>query len=391
VREGHLKQEVPIISNDEIGDLTNEFNKMIVRLQRFESGTKGKLLEERNKSMAIVKSISDPLIVLDTDFKVLLMNHACEMFFNISERTTINKHFLEVIRINDIFDHIEKVYRSNEDKHIPKIIGLDTEGKNFYFDTIVTKIKNEEGSIIGLVVLFQNVTKLKKLEKAKTEFVSTISHEFKTPLTSIMMGTSLIKNEGLGKLGDKQLEIIRTIEDDTERLSTLVNDLIQLSKIESDRALYHFEPCSIFGIVEHCIKTFSEQVHLKEITLYSEVGENLPKIMVDYEKISWVINNLISNALKYTNAGDYISIHASVKGKTMQISVKDTGMGIPNEYKDIIFDKFVKVNSFHSEQSGTGLGLSIAKEIVIAHKGSIWCESELDEGSTFTFTVPLID
>lgn len=391
VREGHIKQEVPIISNDEIGDLTNEFNKMIVRLQIFESGTKGKLLEERNKSMAIVKSISDPLIVLDTNFKVLLMNHACEMFFNISEDNTINKHFLEAIRENDIFDHIEKVYRSTADKHVPKIITVDSEGKNFYFDTIVTKIRNEEDTIIGLVVLFQNVTKLKKLEKAKTEFVSTISHEFKTPLTSIMMGTSLIKNEGLGKLGDKQIEIIKTIEDDTERLSTLVNDLIQLSKIESDRALYHFEPCSIFGIVESCIKTFTEQVSIKEINLYSEVDEKLPKIMADYEKISWVINNLISNAIKYTNAGDYISVHAKVKGKNMQISVKDTGMGIPDEYKERIFDKFVKVTSYHTETSGTGLGLSIAKEIVTVHKGTIWCDSELDEGSIFTFTVPLAD
>lgn len=391
VQEGHLKHEVPVISNDEIGDLTNEFNKMIVRLQKFEQGTKGKLMEEKNKSIAIVRSISDPLIVLNTEYKVVLLNKAFEMFFNVEEKNTLTKHFLEVIRNNDIFDHILKVNLSNEDKHIPKIITINTEEKDFYFDTIVTKIRNEDKSVIGLVVLFQNVTKLKKLEKTKTEFVSTISHEFKTPLTSIMMGTSLIKNEGLGKLNNKQIEIIKTIEDDTERLSTLVNDLIQLSKIESDRALYHFEPCSVFGIAQNCIKTFSEQATLKEITLFSEVNENLPKIMADYEKISWVINNLISNSIKYTNAGDYISIHAKVINKMMHISVKDTGIGIPEEYKIRIFDKFVKVNSYSSELGGTGLGLAIAKEIVNSHKGFIWCESELDEGSEFTFSVPLAD
>lgn len=389
VTEGHIKQEILVVSNDEIGVLTLEFNKMISRLQKFEQGTKGKLLEEKNRSIAIVKSISDPLIVLNTDYKVMLLNPACEVFFDTHEKDILGKHFLEAIRNKEVFDHIIKIYSSNEDKYEPKIITVSAKDKDFYFDTIVTKVKNEELQVTGLVVLFQNVTKLKKLEKTKTEFVSTISHEFKTPLTSIMMGTSLIKNEGLGQLNHKQIEVIKTIEDDIERLSILVNDIIQLSKIESDRALFHFEPCSVFGIVENCLKTFVEIVNIKDITLYSEVNENLPKISADYEKISWVINNLISNAIKYTNAGDYITINATVKQKLMHISVKDTGMGIPEEFRERVFDKFLKVNSYNTESSGTGLGLAIAREIVDIHKGTIWCDSSLDEGSTFTFTIPL--
>lgn len=389
VKEGHLMQAVPVTSKDEIGDLTNEFNKMMLRLQKFEKGTKGKLLEEKNRSLAIVKSISDPLIVLDTDYKVMLINHACELFFNISEGESLNKHFLEVIKDNDIYDHIKKAYKAAEDKYIPKIITVHTEKKNFYFDTIVTKIRDEGSSIIGLVVLFQNVTNLKKLEKTKTDFVSTISHEFKTPLTSIMIGAGLLKNGSLGELNEKQANVIETIEDDTERLSALVNDIIQLTKIESDRAIFKFEPCSILGIADNCIKAFSEQAYFRDIQLYSEVGENLPKIMADYEKISWVINNLISNAIKYTNAGDTITLDAVVRNRMMLISVKDTGIGIPEDYREKIFDKFVKVDSYKSDSSGTGLGLSIAKEIVEMHKGTIWCESRIDEGSTFTFTVPI--
>lgn len=391
VTEGHIKQEISIISNDEIGSLTLEFNKMISRLQKFEQSTKGKLLEEKNRSIAIVKSISDPLVVLDTDYKVMLLNPAYEVFFDILEEDILGKYFLEVIRDKDIFNHIIKIYSSNEDKYIPKIITVNTRSKDFYFDTIVTKVKNEESQVTGLVVLFQNVTKLKKLEKTKTEFVSTISHEFKTPLTSIMMGTSLIKNEGLGKLSDKQIEVIKTIEDDTERLSILVNDIIQLSKIESERSLFHIEPCSIFVIAENCVKTFAEIVNIKGINLYSQVNEDLPKISADYEKISWVINNLMSNAIKYTNAGDYITINATVKQKVMYVSVKDTGMGIPEEYKEKVFDKFLKVDSYNLESNGTGLGLAIAKEIVDIHKGTIWCDSSLDQGSTFTFTIPLAD
>lgn len=388
-KEGHMKQEITVLYNDEIGDLTIEFNKMLHRLQIFEKSTKGKLLAEKNRSLAIVKSISDPLIVLDTEFKVILINYACELFFGVDEKDALNKHFLDVIRNSDVFEHIKKAYAAAEEKYTPKIITVSTKEKDFYFDTIVTKVKNEESVISGLVILFQNITKLKKLEKTKTEFVSTISHEFKTPLTSIMMGTSLVKSGGLGEINEKQLEVIRTIEDDTERLAKLVNDIIQLSKIESDKAIFNFRPCSLFGIIENCIKTFAEQVTVKDINLISEVHENLPRIMGDYEKITWVINNLISNAIKYTNAGDSISINASVKQDMMHISVKDTGIGIPDEYKEKIFDKFVKVDSNDYESTGTGLGLAIAQEIVEIHRGSIWCESEIDVGSTFTFTIPL--
>lgn len=389
VREGHIKQEVPILSEDEIGSLAIEFNNMIIRLQKFEHSTKGSLLEERNRSIAIVRSISDPLIVIDTNHKVLHLNRAFETFFQIEEQACIDKKFDEVIKNNDIKDHILKVSQIDSDKHIPKIITIHSSGKDFYFDTIVTKIRNDTNSVIGMVILFQNVTKLKKLERTKTEFVSTISHEFKTPLTSIMMGTSLIKDAGLGKLTNTQLDIIKTIEDDTERLSTLVNDLIQLSKIESDKALYNFEPCSIYGIVANCIKNFSDKVMIKEVTLYSDIEENLPKIFGDSEKLSWVINNLISNSIKNTNAGDYISVSARVVNNMMLISVKDTGTGIPEEYINRIFDKFVRITTMNSEIEGTGLGLSIAQEIVNIHKGTISCESALDEGSTFSFTIPL--
>lgn len=389
IKEGQLEQQAVVQTNDEIGELAVEFNKMTSRLQQFEKSSKGRLMEEKNKSLAIVKSISDPMIVLDTHHRVILLNHACEMFFHIKEAEAISKHFLEVIKNSDIYDHISEAYSSKDDKYKPKIISIQLGNKEFFFDTIVTKVKDEESNIKGIVVLFQNVTKLKKLEKIKTEFVSTISHELKTPLTSIMMGTSIIKNESLGELTDRQREVVETIEEDIERLTSLVNDIIQLSKIESDRAIFHFEPCSIFGIVENCIKGFADNAADREINLYSEVDEKLPKIYADYEKTSWVINNLLSNSLKYTNAGDDIIISARIKDNMMHISVRDTGIGIPEEYKERIFDKFVKVESIRHEVNGTGLGLAISKEIVTIHKGVIWCESEIDVGSTFTFTMPL--
>lgn len=390
VKEGDLNHQAPIFSEDEIGELSREFNNMTRRLDQYEHSTAGKLLTEKNKSVAIVKSISDPLVVLDTNYNIMMINSACETFFNIKEDLVVNKYFLDAIRNSDLLEHIQNVVHNREDNK-SKIIHFASSGKDYYFNVIVNTVKNTEGDITDLVLLFQNVTSLKQLEKMKANFISTVSHEFKTPLTSIMIGTSLITDENIGELNEKQRKIVETIKDDGERLSELVTNLLQLSRIESDRSVFDIRSYSVIGIVENCIRGFYDVAESKEINLYYDVDENLPKVNVDQEKISWVINNLISNALKYTNAGDEISVTAQVQHEKMCISVKDTGIGIPEEYREKIFDKFVQVKDFRSEAHGTGLGLTIAKEIVEAHGGEIWCESKLDVGSTFTFTLPLAE
>lgn len=390
IKEGNLYPQNIIQTDDEIGDLALEFNKMTMRLQQFEKSTKGKLMEEKNKSLAIVKSISDPLIVLDMNYKVVLVNHACEKFFDIDESSSLGKHFLEVIANGDIFDHIVKARGDKEEKYKPKIISVMAHEKEFFFDTIVTKVKDEEEKMAGLVILFQNVTNLKKLEKTKTDFVSTISHEFKTPLTSIMMGTSLLESDGLGDLNRKQKEILFTIQDDTERLTSLVTDLIQLAKIESDKNVYNFEECSPYGIVQNSIRGFGEIAAGKDVKIQDHMDDKLPKVKADFEKVSWVVNNLISNAMKYTDSGDTITVSAGLYDDEMlYIKVKDTGAGIAEEYIEKIFEKFFKVADDEGETKGTGLGLAISREIINAHGGEIWCSSILGEGSEFTFTLPI--
>ncbi|MBC2579912.1 ATP-binding protein [Clostridium sp. DJ247] len=391
VKEGNLYHEIPIILNDEIGLLANEFNNMTKRLQQFEYSTKGKFLAEKNKSLAIVKSISDPLIVLDTNYKIILLNHACEDIFHIKENEVLNKHFLEGIRNGELYEYISSVYKKSHEEKTEKIVNLNEGGKDYYFNIISTAIKDKDSNMNGIVILFQNITKIKQLEKIKTEFMATISHELKTPLTSIMMGLSLITNRRIGNLNEKQESILGTIREDGEKLSSLVQDLLQLSKIQSDKAIFNMEHCSVIGIIENCIKNFYDQAVEKEVNLYYEADEELPKVLADSEKILWTLNNLVSNALKHINAGDEICIRAFTKANKVWVAVKDTGVGIPHEYQEKIFDKFVQVKGVDSEMRGSGLGLSIAKEIVEAHGGKIWCESKLDVGSTFTFTLPMIN
>lgn len=390
IKEGNLNQQVTIKTRDEIGLLASEFNNMTKRLSIYEQSTSGKLLAEKNRSLAIVKSISDPLVVLDSNYKIILLNKACEEFFSITEDLALNKYILLSIRSAPLYDHILEVIEKKSENN-QRIISFQHNEKDYFFNVIVTAAKDESAKINDIVVLFQDITKMKELERLKTNFISTISHEFKTPLNSIMLGTSLLLNEDIGVINEKQIEIIKAMKDDGNKLAVLVTNLLQLSKIESDKSLFHMMPSSILGIINDCYRNFYDEARQKEINLYYEVDENLPKVVVDAEKISWVINNLISNALRFTNAGDEITITALVVEGKMQISVRDTGMGIPQDYIDKIFDKFVQVKGSDFESRGTGLGLSIAREIIEAHGESIWCESKLDMGSNFSFTLPLVE
>jgi len=390
VKAGDLNQQATIISNDEIGELAMEFNNMTKRLLQFEKSALGSLISEKKRFIAVVKNISDPLLVLDNSYKISILNKACESFFDISEEKSLNKHFLEVIRNGELFDYISGEFNPSEEP-TDKIIHMKSNDKDYYLNIVATTVKDVENNLTGMIVLFQNVTALKKLEKIRTDFIATISHEFKTPLTSIMMGTDLLLNPGIGGLNADQTSIATALKEDCERLSTLVIDIMELTKLESGKAVFNIVPCSISGIIESTYKQFKQIAERKNIDLEFEADEDLPLVSADFEKTTWVLNNLVSNALKYTNAGDYILISASVKNSKMYVSVKDTGVGIPEEYKENIFDKFFQVKGNDLEIRGTGLGLSVAKEIIQAHEGDIWCESKLDSGSIFSFTLNLCE
>lgn len=391
IKAGDLNRQSPIISQDEVGDLTAEFNNMTKRLLQFEQSTLGQLLTEKTKSITIVKSIADPIIVLDLNYKIVLLNNACENVFNIEENDALNKHILEIINKGDLFDYISSVHNSDNNDAEQRIIYVNVEGRDYYFNAIVSILKDASGNTTGFVVLLQNVTQLKQIEKIKSDFVATISHEFKTPLTSIMIGTSLVTEEKLGQLNERQKEVLETIAADSERLLALVNDLLNLSKIESSKSIFDIKPNLAEDIILRSIKGFMDQAKNRDVHLHYILEDKLPKVNADYQKITWVLNNLISNALRHTDAQDEIIVNAFVKQNKVCISVKDTGTGIPFEYQEKIFDKFVQVPGQDSEVKGTGLGLAIAREIIEAHGGEIWCESEMNKGATFTFTLPLAD
>lgn len=387
VRAGALNVKLDLKTNDEAGKLVFEFNEMTQRLSTYDKSTLGTLMEEKNKSVAIVKSISEPLIVLDKNYKVVMANNACERFFSFVEDEVLGKHFLEAVKNGEMFNFItESVEKGSV--HSEKIMNFVNE-KEYFYGVGFTQIRDTDDNTTGYIVLMQNVTGLKELERIKTDFVATVSHEFKTPLTSIIMGASMLEGGNLGILNEEQLEVVKAVIEDGERLSGFVNELLEISKLESGSAVYSFDSCFLSAIVENSVRQFAESAQRQNVTINNDVDEDFPPIYADFERIAWVMNNLLSNALKYTKAGDYISISAKIRDNMIETSVKDTGDGIPTEYLDRIFDKYVQVKGHDIELRGTGLGLAVAKEIVTAHGGQISVESEMDAGSTFRFTLPL--
>lgn len=387
VREGNIGNQVPVTTKDELGDLTIEFNRMNERLQKFEKSTMGKLVKEKNKSLAIIKSIKEPIIVLDKDYRIILINQQCESFFNIKEKVAVNRYLSQVIGDESIFETVYEVSTRQEIEN--KIIKIFKDEEEYFFNIAVNEIQDEEAKIFGYIVVLQDITRLKELEMMKGEFLSTISHEFKTSLTSIMIGTSLLESAKMGGLSEKQKKVVVAIKEDGERLNTLISELITLRKMESNKELYNFSQCNMEDIIKASVTTVKSLAEDKEVILEWDVEEELPLINGDREKLVWVMNNIISNAIKNCNKDDVIAVRGISQDKKIAVTITDTGCGMPKELTDKIFDKYVRLKNGEAMPLGFGLGLSIAKEIVEGHRGEIWCTSDVGKGSIFTVVLPI--
>lgn len=387
VKEGNLNKQAPVIYQDEIGLLAKEFNNMTNRLHEFEKNAEDYLMAEKNKSLSIIKSISDPIILLDNEYKIQFINDEGQNFFDINEKKFTNKALLEIINLPEVYEYIRRETNLKyEDKE--KIIEIKRNNKKYFFNLTLTIIKGPEERINGVVLLFKNITSLKELEIVKANFIGTISHELKTPLTSIMMGIGLINNNSIGVLNEKQQNIVETIKEDTQKLNELVSNLLKISQIHSNSTTFNMKISNVNELIENCATNFKTQAIDKGLDIILDLEKELPEVEIDEEKIKWVLNNLISNAIRYTEKGS-VKLKTYVKNKKIHICVIDTGRGIPNNYLEKVFEKFVRVEGLEMPEESTGLGLSIAKEVVEMHEGKIWCESELGFGSKFIFTLPL--
>ena len=391
IGQGKLNQKIDITTNDEIGELGMEFNKMTERLRTYEELNISQLIVEKKKSEAIVASIPDPVIMVDEGNKVLLMNQAARRLFQVHGTDWQGKPLGEIVH-NDRWLTLLSGggARAEETSQQDTLLSIERTGQQaLYFRPRQTTIVDESRNILGVVILLQDVTRFKNLDRMKSEFIATVSHELRTPLTSINMAVDILSREVLGSVNEPQRDMLVTAKDDCERLTKLVKELLDMSRLESGKYELKSEKINLRSVVEEALKPLRLQFREKGIHLDTEIPSNTPQVPGDEQQLSWVVANLVSNALRYTPADGTVTIHSDLLDDSIRVSVKDSGRGIPPDAVEVIFDKFVQIKQSTDATPGSvGLGLAIAKEVVEAHGGRIWVESSVGQGSTFFFTNP---
>jgi signal transduction histidine kinase len=264
------------------------------------------------------------------------------------------------------------------------------DNREYFFHPLVVPIPAGPSHLemTGVALILKDVTKVYEQNEIKRSVVSTVSHQLKTPLTSLRMSVYLLLEEKVGTLNEKQIELLIAARDDSERLFDIINDLLDLNRFELGKSHFSFRPILPQSLVSEAIEPSLIEAQDKGVTITNKVTEDLPEVVADREKICQVFTNLLSNAIRFTSPGGAVTISASYSSHYLTFSITDTGKGIASEHLTHIFELFYRVPG-QDDKSGVGLGLAIAKEIILAHGGEISVESELGRGSTFSFTLPL--
>ena len=390
--EGDYEVEVPAEGSDELSQLGAQFNAMAGRLKEFHDLNIGQILAEKHKTEAILQSVDDGLLVVDPELRVTGVNPMAASVFGLAPDSALDRPVEEVLGQRRIADLLRlaaqtgKPPRLAEDEDILSV--PRGEGQAHYKFSVIPV--RAGAAVISVVLLLRDVTRLRELDRLKTEFVMTASHELRTPLTSIGLSIDLLLDKAADKLSERERELLAIAHEDVARLKALVTELLDLSKIEAGRLEMDFARVPVDLICEKAATAMGAQAGESGRELSFACGGDLPAVRADANKITWVLVNLIGNALRHTPKGGHVRVAAGRAGGFVHLSVADDGEGIPLEYQAKIFDKFVQVKS-DKTSGGSGLGLAICKEIVRAHGGTIWVESAPGRGATFTFTLPVAE
>jgi two-component system phosphate regulon sensor histidine kinase PhoR len=382
VAEGDFRPMSLKPTNDELADLSRTLNQTALKLDR----TIHTLTEERNQSAAILASMEEGVVVIDTDQRVIFSNNAFCRAAGVSSTGWEGRPVLELIRHSDLLDMIQKALAGDKVIHGEVVVG-SVRTRSF---AVTCAPVRSDGSTTGAVMVLHDITEIRRLERARRDFVANVSHEFRTPLTAIR-GFAETLLEGALEDNANRGRFIGIIHDHAMRLARLTDDLLRLAQIEAGQLLLEFQPITVSAIVEPCIETTRVKTRQKELLLEVQLADGLPSVLGDVRSLQGVIQELLDNAIRYSSTGGLITIKTSLKESEVVISVSDTGIGIPKADQERIFERFYRTDPARSRESGgTGLGLSIAKHLIEAHGGRIKVESEVGKGSTFYICLPAL-
>jgi signal transduction histidine kinase len=390
VGEGNLDQKVPVLDEDELGTLALSFNQMAEQLKVYRANTSEELLRLNMTIRATLASFPDPIFVLNSQGAVEFRNPE-------ADQLAIKLLFSGVTRLPEKVDKKVEEVRASGDDYLPTLfkdaIKFHVAGQDRYYLPRIVLLRNDARVAFGVAVILEDVTRMLLLDDIKSNLISTVSHELKTPLTSVRMALYLLFEKTVGGLNEKQMDLVSTARQDADRLLRTLNDLLDLAKLEQGPSQLQLARVSPREVVESAVRDAGEVAHAAGVKIETEIAPGLPEVEIDRQRVAYIFSNLITNAIKYGPPGQILRVRAE-KGRDraddarIRFSVRDQGPGIAPEYQEHIFERFYRVPG--TEKSGAGLGLSIAREVVVAHQGEIGVITPPEGGSEFFFVLPFV-
>jgi NtrC-family two-component system sensor histidine kinase KinB len=389
VGAGHWYQRIELNRSDEIGALADSFNHMAAKLGEAWQEEERRLHRAERMSDAALENLYDPVIVTDGRGSVVHWNRAASGLFG-PEEQAVGRPIADAVSDRRITEAIE---RAIHQEHVSAaedeagFVSLSSGGATRTYRLRATPMR-DHSNLLGAVAVLEDITHLRDLDRLKTEFIGVASHELRTPVTSLQLSVQLMDEEAVGPLNAAQKEIITAQREDLERLDRMMRDLLDLTRLEAGVTPPRFELAPPSSLIDAATDAVRVQADSKGVLLTVDTADALPSVRVDTGQITRVLINLLNNAIRHTHSAGSVTVGAAVEADHVAFHVADTGSGIPKEYQDRIFERFVQVPG--ATRGGAGLGLSIARQIVKAHEGEIRVESQIGKGSRFVITLPIV-
>jgi NtrC-family two-component system sensor histidine kinase KinB len=373
---------------DEFEELAEAFNQMAEKLDEYEHSNLSKILFEKKRIETIINRMNDPVIGLDERNRVVFANDQALNLLNLTTKDVMERYAPDIAVNNDLFRNL--IRQNGQANETPALVKAVVNGKENYFSKEVISINHtptgeKEIVNIGHVILLKNITSYKELDLAKTNFIATISHELKTPIASLQMCVKLLQDNRIGTLNEEQKNVVRTLGDEVIRLSKITNELLDLSQVETGNIKLDIRKADTKAIIYMAMEAVKFQAERKHVVLDIEPDGDGQSIQADRDKTTWVLVNLLTNAIRYSPENEKVIVRCKGENGKITFSVEDHGPGIDKKYLTRIFEKFFQVPG---SPTGTGLGLAISKEFIEAQGGSIHVESTIGQGSVFSFELP---
>ena len=387
IARGNYEQRIHLSRSDEFGTLTTAFNELAAKLDDYQNSNLARLMFEKKRLETVIGAMHDPVIGLDEHNRVLFANEPALTLLHLSPGQLIGKDAREVALTNDLL----RALLARAVKPDTEPLKIFADGKESFFlpesidiAVLTSKAENEQG--IGKVLVLKNVTQFRERDLAKTNFIATISHELKTPISSIKMGLRLLEDERIGGLNEEQRHLLRQLDDDAGRLLNITGELLKIAQAETGNIQMSLEPVHPGEIIEAARQVLSAQAQEKQIDLeVASLPQPVKMTLADADKTVWVLVNLLSNAIRYSPEKQKVNIAVEYHDNMIRFSVRDRGPGVPEIYRQKIFERFFRMPG--SLPGGAGLGLAISREFVWAMGGEIGVENAPEGGSTFWFTL----